>query len=192
MNVKGNYHNVQILQAARLSATVPTTEKPHDRVDSMLAFIAEVDPDRDTTATAVALRLRRAAHYIDTEVRRRLARQGFDLWELEILCALRRSSGTLSMGELMDIAQLTSGAITNRIARLEREGYVRRDIDLNDRRQVIVTLTPSGLEREEQAIVANDNAEREIFADIDRGIQQRLGSDLRELLLATEGPMTIT
>jgi DNA-binding MarR family transcriptional regulator len=111
-----------------------------------------------------------------------------ELWELEILSGLRRAGGTLTVGELLDVAQLTSGAITNRIARLERNGYVRRDVDPDDRRQVLVTLTPSGLERQQQAVKANDVAEQEIFATIDIALQRRLGRDLRELLLAIEGP----
>jgi DNA-binding MarR family transcriptional regulator len=91
-----------------------------------------------------------------------------ELWELEILSGLRRAGGTLTVGELLDVAQLISGAITNRIARLER------DVDPDDRRQVLVTLTPSGLERQQQAVEANNVAEQEIFATIGPALQQRL------------------
>lgn len=51
-----------------------------------------------------------------------------------------------------------------------------------------MTLTPGGLERQLQAVEANDVAEQEIFATIDPALQRRLGRDLRELLLAIEGP----
>jgi DNA-binding MarR family transcriptional regulator len=163
-------------------------DEERDRIDEILAFVARLYPDRDTTAKAVAWRLRRAAHHIDTEVRRRLVPQGIDLWELEILSALNRAGGTLTMGELLDIAQLTSGAITNRVDRLEREGRVRRETAVADRRQVLVTLTAEGRERNEQVVAANDAAEREVFAGIDRGLQERLAGELRALLLATEGP----
>jgi DNA-binding MarR family transcriptional regulator len=164
-------------------------EKQHDRVDAFLALIEERDPGRDTLSKSVALRLRRAAHYLDTEIRRRLAPQGMEVWELELLCALYRNDGTLTIGELLDDAQLTSGAITNRVGRLEREGHVRRAIDPADRRQVLVTITDTGRERRELVLAANDAAEREIFAEIDRGLQERLTGDLRELVLATEGPV---
>ena len=165
-----------------------TSNSQRDRVDTMLAFLATFEPERDASAKAIAWRLRRAARQLDTEVRRRLAPLGMELWELEILSGLRRAGSTLTVGELLDVAQLTSGAITNRIARLERNGYVRRDVDPDDRRQVLVTLTPSGLERQLQAVEANDVAEQEIFATIDTALQRRLGQDLRELLLAIEGP----
>ena len=165
-----------------------TSSARRDRVDSMLAFLATFEPERDASAKAIAWRLRRAARKLDTEVRRRLAPLGMELWELEILSGLRRAGGTLTVGELLDVAQLTSGAITNRVGRLERNGYVRRDVDPADRRQVLVTLTPSGLERQQQAVEANDVAEQEVFAAIDPALQQRLSGDLRELLLAIEGP----
>lgn len=165
-----------------------TVATPPDRVGSILDYIASTDPERDLTAKSVAWRLRRAAHHVDTEVRRRLAREGMELWELEILCGLRRSGGALMVGDLQDIAQLTSGAITNRIAKLERDGYVTREVDPDDRRQVIVRITPAGTERGLAAVEANNRAEREIFETIDRDLQLRLSGDLRELLLATEGP----
>jgi DNA-binding MarR family transcriptional regulator len=154
----------------------------------MLTYIEGVFPERDLTAKSVAWRLRRASHHVDTVVKRRLSQQGMELWELEILCGLKRNDGVLTMGDLQDIAQLTSGAITNRVARLEREGWVRRDVDPVDRRQVLVTLTPAGAARSDEVVDANHAAELEAFATIPRDVQERLAGDLRELLLATEGP----
>ncbi|SNT58864.1 DNA-binding transcriptional regulator, MarR family [Asanoa hainanensis] len=167
---------------------MPSSETARDRVDGLLAVIAERDPDRDLNAKAVTWRLRRASHRIDTEIRRQLAAKGMELWELEILCALRNGGGTLTMGALLDAAQITSGAITNRVARLERDGYVRREMAADDRRQVLVTITPAGLERNWAVIAANNAAEQEIFGDIDPDLQRGLAQDLRRLLLAVEGP----
>ncbi|GIF67478.1 MarR family transcriptional regulator [Asanoa ishikariensis] len=165
-----------------------STQTPRDRVDGLLEVIAERDPERDLNAKAVTWRLRRASHRIDTEIRRQLAAQGMELWELEILCALRNGGGTLTMGALLDAAQITSGAITNRVARLERDGYVRREMAPDDRRQVLVTITPAGLDRNWQVIAANNAAEQEIFATIDPDLQRRLSEDLRAVLLTVEGP----
>jgi len=166
----------------------PPDLPPGDRVDRILAYVSELYPERDTTTKAIVWRLRRAAHQIDTEIRRRLAPLGMELWELEILTALRRNGGALTMGQLQDVAQLTSGAITNRVARLEEAGHVRREVDPADRRHVIVTLTAAGRDRAQQVVDANNAAEAEIFASIDSALQQRLSAELRELLLAVEGP----
>lgn len=162
--------------------------RPPDRIDSILTYIAGLEPQRDLTAKSLAWRLRRAAHFVDTEVRRHLAPLGMELWELEILCALRRHDGALTMGDLQDLAQLTSGAITNRVSKLERAGHVRRAVDPDDRRQVRVTLTASGIARAAAVVAANNDAEARLFTALDRDVQQQLAGDLRELLLATEGP----
>lgn len=46
--------------------------------------------------------------------------------------------GPLTAGQLGELTQLTTGAITGVIDRLERAGFVRRERDPNDRRKVIV------------------------------------------------------
>ncbi|MDQ4114399.1 MAG: MarR family transcriptional regulator [Actinomycetota bacterium] len=159
-----------------------------DRVEWILRYILERDPGRDLTAKGLALRLRRAAHHIDTETRRRLAPLGMELWEVEILAELDRVDGGASMGQLQDLAQLTSGAITNRVGRLEEKGFVERVLDPQDRRQVRVRVTGSGRARLAEVIDANNAAEREIYAGIDERLLQRLSRDLHAFLLATEGP----
>ena len=60
-----------------------------DRVDRLMDFLGREDPARATSAKALAYRLRRASHHIDREIRRELAPLGIELWELELLAALR-------------------------------------------------------------------------------------------------------
>jgi DNA-binding MarR family transcriptional regulator len=156
----------------------------------MLEHIVALKPDAPLVTKAVTERLRRASHHIDTEIRRRLAAYGMELWELELLTALRRSGPgqRLTMGELADAARLTSGAITNRVTRMERQGWVRRDIAAGDRRQIDVSLTDAGLARCEEVVDINTAAQQAVFADVDPAQQQRLADALRELLLVLEGP----
>ena len=49
--------------------------------------------------------------------------------------------GRLSAGELAKAGQLSPGALTAALDRLERAGYVRRVRDENDRRRVFVEIT---------------------------------------------------
>jgi DNA-binding MarR family transcriptional regulator len=161
-----------------------------DRVDVLLDHVAVINPRSPLVTKAVTERLRRASHHIDTEIRRRLAPHGIELWEFELLTALRRTvpEHRLTMGELADDAQLTSGAITNRVTRMERQGWVRREIGADDRRQIVVSLTDAGLERCGEVVDVYTDAQRAIFADVDQGHQQGLADALRELLLVFEGP----
>ncbi len=50
--------------------------------------------------------------------------------------------GQMSAGELARQSGLTTGAVTAVLDRLERAGYVRRVADPDDRRRVLVELTP--------------------------------------------------
>jgi DNA-binding MarR family transcriptional regulator len=50
--------------------------------------------------------------------------------------------GPVPAGRLADETGLTTGAITTVLDRLERAGYARRVRDADDRRRVLVELTP--------------------------------------------------
>lgn len=157
-----------------------------DHVDLILDHVRVHEPDADLAAKAVQMRLRRAAHHFDTATQRRLAPQGMEIWEIEILATLVRGGGSLTMGQLNTSARLTSGAITNRVARLEERGHVTRAIDPQDRRQIVVALTPTGEQRLGDVIEVYNAAESEIFAGLDRELLARIADDLRVLLLAID------
>src|SRR5712672_1859834 len=113
-----------------------------DFVDTMTEVIGRwhgswQDPEI-AESKALAYRVRRLAHRLETDLKRELAPHGIELWELELLACLLRA------GTLLTQLQLTSGAITNRVRRLELNGWVTRDLDPDDRRSVLVTLTPAG------------------------------------------------
>jgi DNA-binding MarR family transcriptional regulator len=123
-------------------------------------------------------------------LRQELAADGIEMWEFEVLLALRRSPDRCrSAGDLLRESQVTSGAITNRVARLEERGWVRRDMCPDDRRQVLVSLTPEGLARADELLAKKTQADQAVFGRLDRHAQDRLNTDLRTLLLALEGPV---
>lgn len=158
-----------------------------DRVDPILEFLASRDPEASLDAKAVTMRLRRAAHWVDVQVARSLAPLGIELWELDVLATLTRLGGTAPIAVLQDAAQLTAGAITHRIIKLESSGFVTRAADPVDRRQVHVTLTRTGRTRARTVVTANDRAQREALAGVDDVILRRLARDLRSFLVSTEG-----
>jgi DNA-binding MarR family transcriptional regulator len=160
-----------------------------DHVDVLLSAWQKQNPELDIPAKAVTIRLRRVTHYLEREVRRELAEHGIDFWEFEMMLALRRSPGhQLHAGALQRYSQVTSGAITNRIARLEDQGWVRRDIEPKDRRQVIVSLTESGEARAQAIFDTKIEAEHRLLGDVDPAVLDRMTDDLRTLLIAIEGP----
>ncbi|WP_300683165.1 transcriptional regulator [Nocardioides sp.] len=158
-----------------------------DRVDPILDHVRSYRDDV-VDAAAVHIRLRRLAHRVETETRRRLAPQGLEFWEIPLLSGLIRNDGTLGIAVLQDIAQVTSGAITQRIAKMEEAGSVRRTFGLQDRRQVNVEITEAGRERFDRLARAMQEAEAAIYGDVDPALLASLARDLRVLMIAIEGP----
>ena len=168
---------------------VPAVVAQRDQVDAIVEHWRQEDPDIDVVAKTAATRLRRLSHHLERELRRDLQPQDVEMWEFEDLLALRRAPAfQLSAGALLRLCQVTSGAISNRLARLESRGWVRRDVDTRDRRQVLVSLTPEGEERAKALIAMKTEAEHRLFANLDRDVLERLAGDLRTLLLSVEGP----
>src|ERR1700758_3733827 len=50
--------------------------------------------------------------------------------------------GRMTAGRLAELTGLTTGAITGVVDRLEKAGYVRRERDESDRRQVFIVPVP--------------------------------------------------
>jgi len=167
----------------------PPLEGERDQVDLVVAHWLREDPDIDVVAKSTVARLRRLANRLERELRRDLQPLEIEMWELEVLLTLRRApEHQLSAGALLRYCQVTSGAISNRLARLEERGWVRRDICPTDRRQVLVTLTPDGETRARALIATKTETEQRILANVDRDTLERLSIDLRTLLLSIEGP----
>src|SRR5690606_33754536 len=103
-------------------------------------------PDVDTAPMAVIGRITRLSRILDQELKRFFAGHGLEFWEFDVLATLRRSGGDkgLTAGALNRAAMVTSGAITNRIDRLEAKNLVRRNPCAEDRRAVYVQLTDEG------------------------------------------------
>jgi DNA-binding MarR family transcriptional regulator len=164
---------------------VPT----RDRADVLVDLLGQETSAADAATKKLSIRVRRLANHLERELRRELAAKGIEVWELEVLLALRRAPGhVLSAGALLRGSQVTAGAITNRIARLQKQGWVRRDPDPSDRRQVLVTLTPAGQERADCIMALKTTTEERLLGQAEPAAIGRMSEDLRDLLIAIEGP----
>jgi DNA-binding MarR family transcriptional regulator len=166
------------------------SEPTRDEIDEIVEFWHQENPDLDVTAKTLAMRLRRASQHLERAVRSNLAANGVDeYWEIEVLMSLRRAPGhRRSAGELQRESQVTSGAITNRVGRLEHRGWVTREVDPGDRRQVVISLTSEGLKQANHVIATKNESEKQIFSGLDRAFLERLTGELRTLLSSMESP----
>src|SRR5256885_16874143 len=75
------------------------------------------------------------------------SKTGLPLADFDVLAQLAIAGGSLRMTELADRALISRSGMTRRVARLVREGLVRRAHADADARGVVVLLTDSGLGR---------------------------------------------
>ena len=102
-----------------------------------------------------------------------------------VLTALR-NGGPRTPGVLARYLELSTGAMTSRLDKLENEGLIRRVPDPDDRRSVIVEITEAG--REKWAAAASVQARKEAFftSALTEADKKRLNALLRKLMLAFE------
>jgi DNA-binding MarR family transcriptional regulator len=91
-----------------------------------------------------------------------------------------------SAGKLAARSELSSGAMTNRLDRLEDAGLVRRVPDPDDRRGVQVELTEHGLKVWEDALRTGAAQEALVAAALTKEEKAQLNSLLRRLMLEFE------
>jgi DNA-binding MarR family transcriptional regulator len=159
-----------------------------DHVDLVLEQWGEQRPDLDASPMGVVGRVGRLNQLFDGELRRNFARHDLDRASFDVLATLRRSNAehSLTPAGLMRSSMVTSGAISQRLDRLEARGLVTRMPSETDGRGVRVTLTEQGLqlidtvlpahiETENQLLAGLSAAEREQFVDLLRTLLESLG-----------------
>ena len=85
-----------------------------------------------------------------------------------MLAALRRAGAPyeLSPGRLLRETLVTSGTMTNRVDRLDRARAGRAQPDPDDRRGVIVRLTPTGRQHRRRRVGRLLDRERDLLAEL--------------------------
>ncbi|MUN35530.1 MarR family winged helix-turn-helix transcriptional regulator [Actinomadura litoris] len=113
-----------------------------------------------------------------------LARAGVDAATLDLLSVLRRSGPpyTLSTRELSRRSLVTAGAISQRVARAEREGLVERHPAQGRPRTVQVALTAAGHEVVEATVDQVLHREAELISGLTPDQRTQLTELLRVLL----------
>jgi DNA-binding MarR family transcriptional regulator len=157
-----------------------------DHVDEFLAseFLGEI-PNLDLAVEGIVDRI----HYLSKRFKKALdetiSEHGLTHGDWSILGALVRKQPR-SAGKLAEVANLSSGAMTNRLDRLEEAELVRRMPDPDDRRGVLVELTAKGRQVYRAATGAGAANEALIASALTKREKEELNSLLRRLLLEFE------
>lgn len=156
-----------------------------DDVDDLSEAWARERPDLDLEPVAIFSRIDRLSHKLSRVRADAFAAYAIEGWEFDVLAALRRTGDPyeLSPGRLLHETLVTSGTMTNRVDRLTDRGFVERYPDPEDRRGVLVRLTPEGKACVDGAFAALLEAEARLLADLPEGVRDLLVTHLRSLLL---------
>ena len=159
-----------------------------DQIDRIVALWRKVRPDLDPSSTEVIGRIVRMEYFITRRVLQDLALHSINVGEFDVLAALRRQGEPyqLSPNQMQEMVLISSGALTNRINRLESAGLVKRTPDQDDRRGVNVSLTEKGLNVIEEAAGRHLAAEAELLEVLSDEERHTLGALLKKLLLTHE------
>ncbi|AGB44137.1 MarR family transcriptional regulator [Mesorhizobium sp. B2-5-9] len=142
-------------------------------------------PDLDVSPMAVIGRLNEVSSLI---ARDRLAplfaRFGLQAGEFDVLATLRRSGSpyALTPTALYEATMVTSGAMTNRLDRLEKAGLILRAPHPNDRRGIVVRLTEKGLALIDEAVAAHVANEHQILSGLTQTERETLSHLLEKLI----------
>ncbi len=117
-----------------------------DRIDRLLDQWITERPELNASSLDVVARVQELAKLLRRDEDEALAGLDLKMWEYDVLSALRRQGRPYSLpaSELARETLLSSGAMTNRIDRLEQRALVKRDVDPDDRRGIQVSLTKAG------------------------------------------------
>lgn len=161
-----------------------------DRVARIRAEWARERPDVDVSPQAVIGRLHRLAAVLTEQLTVVYRRHGLGEGEFDVLAALRRAGPPYERapGELAQHTMVTTGAITKRIDRLERDGLVTRRSEGSDGRRRVVALTAAGLRVIDRAFTEHMANERRLLDLVDPEDALVLERILAEWLRHFEGP----
>lgn len=159
-----------------------------DHVDHLLAQWHAEMPDLDPSPMAVVARVSRLGRIFDRRVEEVYAQYGLNQSQFGVLAALRRAGPPycLSPTELYNSLLISSGAMTNRLDRLEAGGYIHRIPDPEDGRSMLVALTPAGKQLIERVLRPHYDNGRRLLSALSSDEQAQLASLLRRLLLEFE------
>ena len=167
------------------------TETEQDHVDRFLDTLRDRLPELDLAVEGIVDRISALHRRFRRTMEATLAEHGLTLEEWSVLNTLRQAGSPYrrSPGQLGRRLELTSGAMTARLDRLEEAGLVRRRPDPEDRRGLKIELTDAGRRKYQEAIGAQAEKEAFVAAALTDQEKDELNALLRRLMLQFERNM---
>lgn len=166
----------------------PTTKAPQrDHIDHFLDRLEGI-PGLDYDVEGIVDRINSLRNRFRKALEDTLGEHGLTWGEWKVLGSLILEGHSCSPGELSSELEVSSGAMTNRLDRLEADGLIRRVPDPTDRRGLQIELTGAGRKAWVDSTGAQARKEALVASALSKQEQQQLNKLLRKLMLAFEVP----
>lgn len=155
-----------------------------DNLDAQLEVWTREIPNLDPLTEGIVERVQKISRAFGRTMEANLAESGLSSRAYRVLGRLRYEGRPyrVSAGEMADHLGLSSGAMTNRLDRLEQAGLIRRVADPNDRRGVLVEPTKAGHAAWDSAVAAQSEYEKLIASALSQKEREQLHDLLRRLM----------
>lgn len=163
-----------------------------DAINARRAQWSRELPDVDTAGMAVLGRARWITLAVRPPIEAVFAAHGLDTGEFDVLATLLRSGSPyrLRPTELFRSLMVSSGGMTDRLARLEKAGHIVRKAAEGDGRSLLVELTVSGRVLAERAFRADMEIEKRLISALSLHDQNELARLLTSLVCALNAVTT--
>jgi len=147
-----------------------------DSIDEFVERACRIFPRLDPEVEGAVDRICKLNKRFETMLEHEVETFGLNKGEFRVLITLRQHNDdfTMSPGELGDELLLSSGAMTNRLDRLEAAGLIAREPD------------PEGLRKIDEAVNAAAHNESAVVSVLSPTERKRLNALLRKLMLSFE------
>jgi DNA-binding MarR family transcriptional regulator len=157
-----------------------------DHLDAQLDVWTREIPNLDRLTEGIVERIQKLSRYFNHSIEATLAESGLSGRAYHVLGRLRYQGPPyqLTAGQLAESTGLSSGAMTNRLDRLEEAGLVRRLPDPDDRRGILVEPTDAGHAAWDRAVHTQADREALIASVLSEPEKAELHKLLRRLMAA--------
>lgn len=162
-----------------------SVQDERDFLDEAISLWTTEVPELDTSGKQITGRILRLAEFINDRMNGVLHEHGIKYGTYAILATLRASGEpyTMTPKSLQGTLVVTSGGLSNQIARLEAKGLVTREVDPSDGRGVLVKLTDQGKALADRTMPPQAATERDFIRMLSPEERQQLENLLRRVLL---------
>jgi len=161
-----------------------------DAVDNLINQWKAQRPDLQSDVMGIFGRFGRIWNYATRSVEETLSRWGLQMGDFDVLATVRRSGPpfTMAPSQLTHWLMLSPSGITSRLDRLEKAGLIERKPSEEDRRSLLIVLTPKGRKVVDEAVAAHVANQHKMLASLSAADRKNLDQILRTLLASFEKP----